>query len=106
MRLLVRYLQFRGPIGGSFTHGAFPHRRATVFDSPFGHSTIMFNMKHLNKHSLRYSSDAEHAEDYDLWERAHQLVGMANVPEFLQYYRVHPSQVSDRKSAAQRLSLR
>ena len=76
----------------------------TLFDCPFGHSTIMFNMRHLNKYSLRYSSDAEHAEDYDLWERAHPLVRMANVPEFLQYYRVHPSQVSDRESAAQRLA--
>ena len=45
----------------------------TLFDSPFGHPTIMFNMKHLNKHGLRYSKQAEQAQDYDLWERAHPL---------------------------------
>lgn len=74
----------------------------TLFDSPFGHSTIMFNMEHLNKQGLRYSGEAEYAEDYDLWERAHPLIRMANIPEFLLYYRLHPSQISNSKGVDQR----
>jgi glycosyltransferase involved in cell wall biosynthesis len=84
------------------THHAHIAAR-TLFDSPFGHSTIMFNMKHLNKHNLRYSKEAEHAEDYDLWERAHPLIRMANIPEFLLYYRQHPEQISISKASDQRL---
>ncbi len=38
----------------------------TLFNSPVAHPTVMFNMKHLNKHGLRYSKQAEHAIDYDL----------------------------------------
>jgi glycosyltransferase involved in cell wall biosynthesis len=74
----------------------------TLFDSPLAHPTVMFNMKHLNQHGLRYAKDAVHAEDYDFWERAHPLVPMANIPEYLLYYRMHPSQVSISHAAAQR----
>jgi hypothetical protein len=37
-----------------------------------------------------------HAEDYDLWLRLSQVTRMANLPEKLVSYRVHPDQVSDR----------
>lgn len=74
----------------------------TVFDSPIGHPTVVFNMNHMDKHGLRYSQDVQHAEDYDLWERAHPLIRMRNVPEVLLHYRLHSTQVSSCQGTKQR----
>jgi glycosyltransferase involved in cell wall biosynthesis len=76
----------------------------TVFNSPFAHPTVMFNMRHLNAAGLRYSPSAGPAEDYDLWERAAGLMTLANIPEFLLHYRVHPGQVSHRQAREQEIS--
>jgi glycosyltransferase involved in cell wall biosynthesis len=94
--------KFEGLEEARLPTGHFRIAARTLFDSPFGHSTVMFNMKHLDQHGLRYSKEAEHAEDYELWERAHPLVRMANIPEFLLYYRQHPEQVSLAKASEQR----
>lgn len=73
------------------------HRRLralTLFGSPFAHSTVMFDLQHLDAAGLRYSETATHAEDYDLWERACTRTVFANIPEYLLCYRHHPGQVS------------
>jgi hypothetical protein len=42
-----------------------------------------------------------HAEDYDLWLRLSHVTRMANLPERLVSYRIHPDQVSDRHLVTQ-----
>lgn len=73
-----------------------------LFGSPFGHATVMMDRARLARCGLRYDEVARHAEDYDLWERAHPLVAMANIPEVLLRYRVHERQVSSLHGAEQR----
>jgi glycosyltransferase involved in cell wall biosynthesis len=89
--------------------GRLPLRHAdiaahTVFNAPFGHPTVMFRKPLLDRHGLRYDPLAAHAEDYDLWERAHSSVRMANIPEILLAYRLHAAQVSKRFAAQRDVS--
>ncbi len=65
-----------------------------LFGSPFGHPTVIMNRQVLQNEGLRYDPSQLHVEDYDLWERAHGKVRMANVPDVLLRYRLHPKQVS------------
>jgi glycosyltransferase involved in cell wall biosynthesis len=69
-------------------------RALTLFASPFAHSTVMFDLQHLDAAGLRYAESATHAEDYDLWERACTKTVFANIPEYLLCYRLHPGQAS------------
>jgi glycosyltransferase involved in cell wall biosynthesis len=82
------------------------HRIAarTLFDSPFGHPTVMFNLAHLNRKRLRYPATSPHAEDFAFWAQAHRHVQMANVPEFLLSYRLHNGGVCTRHGAIQEAS--
>ena len=48
-----------------------------------------------------YSPEALYVEDYDLWIRAAELTGVANIPEVLVEYRVTENSVSGRNVAKQ-----
>ena len=48
-----------------------------------------------------YRPDAIHVEDYDLWIRAAEVTGVANLPEVLLQYRVSPGGVSAQNAALQ-----
>jgi glycosyltransferase involved in cell wall biosynthesis len=72
----------------------------TLFDSPFGHPTIVFDLHHLNRAQLRYDASAYPAEDYDLWERAHAQVRLANLRDIVLRYRLHAVQTVHRNQAA------
>ena len=94
---------YRGVSGVRVPTKHFEIAARTLWSCPLSHPTVMFNMANLNKHGLRYAREAVHAEDYDLWERAHPLVHIANIPEYLLYYRLHPSQVCSSYIEIQRL---
>ncbi|MBK8742657.1 MAG: hypothetical protein IPM02_25630 [Betaproteobacteria bacterium] len=55
----------------------------------------------MDTNHLRYSADAQDAEDYDMWERVAQLGQLANVGEVLHSYRVHAGQVSTLRRSQQ-----
>ena len=81
------------------------------FRSPFGHPTVVFRRSFLNASQLRYSDDAQHAEDFDLWVRARGQTQFSNIPEYLLDYRIHTAQISaghraSQISAAARIRLR
>ncbi len=66
-----------------------------LFASPFAHPSVMMKTEYLKK--LRYDSEFEKAEDYDLWVRSVQAgCKMTNVPEVLIRYRVHSDQITTR----------
>ncbi|SDS34663.1 Glycosyltransferase involved in cell wall bisynthesis [Pseudomonas asplenii] len=73
-----------------------------LFGSPFAHPTVMMSADLARQ--LRYDPSCDKAEDYDLWVRA-AIAGwkMANVPEVLLLYRVHPAQISTAASNRQAL---
>ncbi|NEU06807.1 glycosyltransferase [Flavihumibacter sp. R14] len=59
-----------------------------------GHPTVMFRKSFLEANDLRYNTDFEPAEDYELWSRIIALGEVANIPEILLEYRKHENQVS------------
>jgi hypothetical protein len=42
----------------------------------------------------KYSNTYKYIEDYDLWWKLSNEYKMANIPEFLTYYRIHDSNIS------------
>lgn len=77
-----------------------------LFNTGLTHPSVMLDAQKLQNHSLTYSSTNIHAEDYDLWTRACRFVKLANLPEVLLDYRVHPTQVSSSHQDKQRQSAR
>jgi glycosyltransferase involved in cell wall biosynthesis len=61
---------------------------------PMCHPAIMFRKRFLDKYELRYAPGFEGSEDYELWTRSVWLGKLANLPDILLAYRVHPEQVS------------
>jgi glycosyltransferase involved in cell wall biosynthesis len=65
-----------------------------LFDPGLSHPTAMFRRAILEAHKLRYDPAYLHAEDYALWVRLAEVTQVANVPEVLLKYRLHPESVS------------
>ena len=59
-----------------------------------GHPTVMLRKSVFDKHGLRYSSDYEACEDYELWSRAIRHTAFANLPDVLLKYRWHHHNIS------------
>lgn len=69
---------------------------ANVFNCCLIHPTVMLRRSWLDIHGLRYDPAHLHAEDYGLWLRASRHFLLANLPEALLRYRVHPSSTTQR----------
>lgn len=67
-----------------------------------GHSTVMFRKQIFITHKLQYNSEFEPAEDYNLWTKVISFGEIANIPEVLLQYRIHNSQVSQKRSLLQK----
>jgi len=66
------------------------------------HPSVMFRNSRDNKSSVCYDSLKEPAEDYDLWVRLLTFGKLYNLPEILLNYRVHDSQVSQKRNDEQK----
>ena len=77
-------------------------RWATLFSSPFFHSTVALDRAVLDGHDLRYDTSFEESEDYDLWARLLSVADGDNVGRGLVLYRKHATQASARRAALQR----
>lgn len=73
-----------------------------IFNTALSHPTVMFDREEFPSDFVFYSSEAPHAEDYDLWVRASAITKLANIPEVLLDYRVHASQVSSKYAQTQK----
>jgi glycosyltransferase involved in cell wall biosynthesis len=99
------------------TFGARPERMIRVPLSPVEihmqlfafnaicHPTVILRRNLFARYNLRYSADARHGEDLDLWMRASNYFGLANLPIVGLRYRVHASQVTQRFEAEQQETL-
>lgn len=72
-----------------------------LFKCPIAHPTVIMEAEKIKK--LRYESNWNKAEDYDLWVRA-SIAGwtMTNVQEVLLLYRRHPEQITTKNDSKQR----
>ena len=75
-------------------------RWAMLFDSPVGHSSVMFRTEVARKLG-GYSRNHIYAEDYDFWSRMSKSGEVVNIPQILQRYRIHSESVSAQKREAQ-----
>lgn len=58
------------------------------------HPTVMFRRSRIAAHALHYDPRYPHAEDFDLFRRLAQVTRLAELPEPLLAYRLHPASVS------------
>ena len=75
---------------------------AMLKDCCIGHPTVMMRRETLERHALIYDVNKEPAEDYDLWTRILVVGKLHNLQEALLDYRVHNSQVSQKRNNQQR----
>lgn len=62
-------------------------KRELYTKSPFGHGTVMLRAAKLKNGGYKYSQEAVHMEDYDLWLRFSAEGKYANLPEILYLWR-------------------
>ncbi|UFS72706.1 glycosyltransferase family 2 protein [Geomonas sp. RF6] len=77
-------------------------RCGLLFDSMMGHPTVLLRRQLFLDHALYYDAAFKNAEDFDLWERASRHCDLANLPEVLLQYRVHPGQITQVAASGQR----
>lgn len=65
-----------------------------LFETGMNHNTVMLRRSIILQHNLRYDPGYPHAEDYELWSRLADLTQLANLPDKLVRYRLHPESVS------------
>lgn len=65
------------------------------------HPAAILRRRVFLEHALRFSPQAQHAEDFELWMRAAERFPLANIPTIGLRYREHPGQVSNRHAAQQ-----
>ncbi|ULO05835.1 glycosyltransferase [Paenibacillus sp. 19GGS1-52] len=65
-----------------------------LFHCTFIHPTVIFRRSVVDAHGIRYLPYA-HAEDYEIWNRLGEVTQLANLPNVLLIYRLHPGQVSN-----------
>jgi glycosyltransferase involved in cell wall biosynthesis len=70
------------------------------FGNCVGHPSVMMR-RDLFERLGYYRPEALHVEDYDLWIRAAEITGVANLPEVLVQYRVSANSVSGRNATLQ-----
>jgi glycosyltransferase involved in cell wall biosynthesis len=68
-------------------------RANLLFNTAFAHPSVIIRKEVLLKNNLKFDEKFKHAEDYDLWERASDLVKFSNIPEVLLIYRKHKDNV-------------
>lgn len=71
------------------------------FFNPMCHPSVMIRKSFLVQNNINFSYKALHAEEYDLWKQIIFKKGkIANIPEVLLKYRIHPKRISQDKTSA------
>ena len=74
-----------------------------LFGVGLAHPSVFLRRELLLKAGLTYDNSYRCCQDYDLWTRAYRHFELANLPEVLLLYRLHPQQVGQAYSADLRL---
>lgn len=67
---------------------------ALLFNAALGHPTVMFRGSLLRATGERYAAEELPAEDWGMWVRLARRTRLANIPDPLLRYRVHPASVT------------
>jgi glycosyltransferase involved in cell wall biosynthesis len=78
-------------------------RQALELRNPVGHPTVLMRRSAFEE-AGRYRAAFPHAEDFDLWLRIARSHEIANLPDILGRYRIHPGNASHRNLARQAAS--
>jgi glycosyltransferase involved in cell wall biosynthesis len=76
---------------------------ALLFGNPICHPTVMIRRSAIGTHT--YPTDYPHAEEFALWAQLRPHTKLTNIPDRLLRYRVHPDQISRRKTDEQSHSM-
>ncbi|NJL53841.1 glycosyltransferase [bacterium] len=68
-------------------------KRSLLFGTGIGHSSALIRKSFLDAHHLSYDESYQYCQDTELWSRAASLFRLANLPETLVLYRIHPQQI-------------
>lgn len=82
------------------THEEIQHQ--LFFGCPFGMSSVMLRSEPFKRTGIRFRECM--AEDYQLWVDLSEHLCMANIPEYLTFYRRWEDQISTRQLDRQTLS--
>ena len=101
----IREIDIEGKAGRIRCYPTAPAEIAEclVYRNTFAHSTVMFRREALLSVGA-YRPPFELAEDYDLLLRLSELGPLANLPDALVDYRIHPDQLSSRRKLLLELS--
>jgi glycosyltransferase involved in cell wall biosynthesis len=75
---------------------------AMLEESAIGHPTAMLRLETLKANGIKYNTNREPAEDFDLWVRLCDYGELHNLDEVFFLYRMHDGQVSENKKLIQR----
>lgn len=82
------------------------HERIIVemlFGSPFALSAVMMRREPFERTGVRFKPSR--AEDYQLWTEVYTRMRMANIPEYLFFYRQWSEQISTKQLAKQNIDV-
>jgi glycosyltransferase involved in cell wall biosynthesis len=72
-----------------------------MFECCLPHPGVMLRKTFFDRYGLRYDEKIGHSFDWELWQRAGDHFGLANLPEFHLRYRFHPENESKKTSNLQ-----
>jgi glycosyltransferase involved in cell wall biosynthesis len=90
----------------SLTHKFFTNsediKASLLFNTSMAHPSVMLRHSVLDKNDLRYDVSHLCFEDYTLWVALSEFSNLANIPEVLLCYRMHPKSMSSKNAIAQK----
>jgi glycosyltransferase involved in cell wall biosynthesis len=66
-----------------------------LFGSNFCHPSVIMRKSLIERFHLRYDPEHYYTEDYGLWQTCSFCFPLANIPEVLLLYRVHPGSITN-----------
>jgi glycosyltransferase involved in cell wall biosynthesis len=73
-----------------------------LYGNVFCHPSVMIRNEILRKNNIRYDTRYEPSEDYSMWVHLSNFGTLANLPDVLLAYRLHPESVSNSRSLVQK----
>jgi glycosyltransferase involved in cell wall biosynthesis len=73
-----------------------------LFGCPVCHPTAMFNMNVLKKEDIRYDSEFDKTEDFELWTRLSSMTKIGILSNVLFKYRIHAESITSNNNTEQR----
>jgi glycosyltransferase involved in cell wall biosynthesis len=77
-----------------------------LFHNVLAHPAVCLRRQAFVENGLRYDEKYQHAEDFQLWQRASEHFPIANIAEVLLKYNIHPKSISRTKQDEQAQTLR